>query len=391
MNAATSKMNMATPKVSVVVPIYNTEKYLRQCLDSIVGQTLRDLEIILVDDGSTDGSAAIVDEYAKKDRRIVAIHQRNGGMGKAYNSGIARAGGEYIGLVESDDWIEPDMYELLYAAAKKYDADLAKSSFFVHIPGKNGTWCDVPLGLVEPGKVRFDLTMDAPKGVFCIEDVPLLAAHHTSLWTYLYRRDFVRQIFFVESPQASYQDAPFVFEVLCRARSIVVVPRPLLHLRDEGFAQKNSSNVVDRRVMAIVDRFEEALAVLKKFKKYEVLREAYWLHAANACECFYGKIAWKFKKEMFFKMHALFRKLKEDGSFTWKYFSKNRRKCAKNWCRGRWLRSLFPTWKSIRAFLFCVHFPSREGFIFQLLGFALAGGRYVNRPAFLAWRKDSRH
>ena len=89
MEKSEGEMAKATAKVSVVVPIYTAERYLRQCLDRIVGQTLRELEIIMVDDGSSDGSSAIVDEYAARDGRIVAIHQPNGGMGKAYNVGIA--------------------------------------------------------------------------------------------------------------------------------------------------------------------------------------------------------------------------------------------------------------------------------------------------------------
>ena len=97
------------PKVSVVVPIYGVEKYLRECVDSILAQTLKDIEVILVDDGSPDGCSAIVDEYAAKDPRVVAVHQPNGGYGRAVNNGIELAKGEYIGIVESDDWIEPTM------------------------------------------------------------------------------------------------------------------------------------------------------------------------------------------------------------------------------------------------------------------------------------------
>lgn len=99
------------PDISVVVPIYGVEKYLKQCVDSILNQTFKNMEVILVDDGSRDRCPQMVDEYAAQDARVVAIHQPNGGYGKAVNAGIARARGKYIGIIESDDWIAPDMYE----------------------------------------------------------------------------------------------------------------------------------------------------------------------------------------------------------------------------------------------------------------------------------------
>jgi len=101
-------------QVSVVVPVYNVEPYLRTCMESITRQTLRDLEIICVNDGSKDGSLAILKEFAEKDPRIVLIDQPNGGYGKAMNAGIDRATGEYLGIVEPDDFIALTMYEDLY-------------------------------------------------------------------------------------------------------------------------------------------------------------------------------------------------------------------------------------------------------------------------------------
>ena len=98
-------MTKNKPKVSVVVPIYKVEKYLCECVDSILAQTLHDIEVILVDDGSPDKCPEIVDEYAKKDKRVVAVHQKNAGYSTAVNKGIAMAKGEYIGVIESDDWI----------------------------------------------------------------------------------------------------------------------------------------------------------------------------------------------------------------------------------------------------------------------------------------------
>ncbi|MDR0968825.1 MAG: glycosyltransferase [Holosporaceae bacterium] len=113
-----------TPKVSVIVPIYNVEKFLADCLNSVVNQTLKDIEIICVNDGSTDGSRKILEEFAAKDGRFVVIDQENKGQGAARNLGLDIAKGEYIGFVDGDDWIELDFFEKLYNAAKKYNADM---------------------------------------------------------------------------------------------------------------------------------------------------------------------------------------------------------------------------------------------------------------------------
>ncbi len=116
------------PKVSVIIPVYNVEPYLRKCLDSVVGQTLKDIEIICIDDGSTDGSGAILDEYAQKDKRIKVIHKKNEGQSIARNIGINLAQGEYIGFVDSDDWLDDNFYAILYATAKQSEADIVKGN-----------------------------------------------------------------------------------------------------------------------------------------------------------------------------------------------------------------------------------------------------------------------
>ena len=110
-------------KVSIIVPVYNVEKYLRQCVDSLRLQTLHDIEIILVDDGSLDNCPIICDDYAELDKRIKVIHKKNGGLGMACNSGMEIATGEYIAFCDSDDYVDMDMYETLYETAIKYDCD----------------------------------------------------------------------------------------------------------------------------------------------------------------------------------------------------------------------------------------------------------------------------
>jgi len=115
---------MKQPKVSVIIPVYNLERYLRRCLDSVTRQTLTDIEIICINDGSDDGSIAMLKAYEQADPRIRVIDKENGGQGLARNIGIEMARGEYLGFVDGDDWIEADMYEKMYHAARKNNADL---------------------------------------------------------------------------------------------------------------------------------------------------------------------------------------------------------------------------------------------------------------------------
>ncbi len=119
------KMESNNCKVSVVVPVYNVEAYLRRCVDSILAQTVEGLEVILIDDGSTDGSGEICDEYQRKDERIRVQHKPNGGLTSAWKAGVELSSGKYVGFVDSDDWIEPDMYERMLQLVLKYDADVA--------------------------------------------------------------------------------------------------------------------------------------------------------------------------------------------------------------------------------------------------------------------------
>ena len=115
--------------ISVIVPVYKVEAYLNKCIDSIISQTYKNLEIILVDDGSPDNCPKICDEYAKKDKRIKVIHKKNGGLSDARNNGLRIATGKYIGFVDSDDYIDDGMYEYLYSLIKKYDADISTCGY----------------------------------------------------------------------------------------------------------------------------------------------------------------------------------------------------------------------------------------------------------------------
>ncbi len=125
------------PLISIIVPVYKVEQYLAKCVDSILAQTYRNLEIFLVDDGSPDNCGAICDAYGQKDSRIRVIHKENGGLSSARNTALEVAQGEYFGFVDSDDWIEPEMYETLLAGIRKYDAKMAYGGRY-DVDGRTG-------------------------------------------------------------------------------------------------------------------------------------------------------------------------------------------------------------------------------------------------------------
>lgn len=124
------------PCISVIVPVYKAEEYLYRCVNSLLGQTFSDFEIILVDDGSPDNSGAICDEYALKDKRVRVIHQPNAGVSMARQKGLDNARGEYVIHADPDDWVEPDMLKELYAKAKEEDADMVICDFYMHYDGR---------------------------------------------------------------------------------------------------------------------------------------------------------------------------------------------------------------------------------------------------------------
>lgn len=183
-------MSAASPKFSVVVPMYNVESYLGECVNSIRCQTLEDIEIILVDDGSPDRCGEMAEEYAMFDNRIKVIHRANGGLGPARNSGMEVAKGEYIGFVDSDDWIEPDMYERLYSAAISSNADVVYTGLKTVSHGRVGIVLEHPFadrtlkGTKEIFELRKGFYGAAPARV---KDEPVLVSADVAG----YRRSFI--------------------------------------------------------------------------------------------------------------------------------------------------------------------------------------------------------
>jgi len=238
-------MNMnKQPAISVIVPVYNVEKYLRQCLESIVGQTFRDLEIIVINDGSKDSSLNIIREYAEKDDRIKIIDKPNEGYGKTMNRGLEAAAGEYIGIVESDDWIEPDMYETLYGIAKAHHVEVVKARY---IPFDDESGKDEKVsGMPECDTERVINPHQNP-AVFYVG---------ASIWSMIYKREFLNEhnIRFLESPGASYQDTAFNFKVWAKANRAYLTMKPLVHYRTGHSSQSVKSK---DKAFCICDEFKE--------------------------------------------------------------------------------------------------------------------------------------
>lgn len=310
------KLSRKRPKVSIVVPIYNVERYLKTCVDSILAQTLRDIEIILVDDGSPDGCGKIIDEYARKDSRVIAVHQENSGYSKAVNRGIDMARGEYIGIIESDDFIDDDMYESLYNNAKRYKTDVTKGLFYIFrtIPKageRQNTIYKNPNGV--------DLRL-APDGVFKPEDWPRIIGFHASIWSAIYKADFVKNIKIPETAGASYQDFPFMAEVFCRAKRVSVVKRPFVHWRnDEG--QGNSTSARGEKLLLMAKNSKTAIEILKKYKRLDTFKEPFFVHVLWTNYEFFNRIEWKYKKQYYNELVEIFSEIKNDPSFHYSYFS----------------------------------------------------------------------
>ncbi len=210
-------------KVSVIVPVFGVEKYLSQAVESILAQTLKDIEIILIDDGSTDNCPKIIDEYAVKDGRIVAIHKQNGGYGQTMNMGLERATGEYIAILEPDDFIDSSMYEDLYSIAKHYDSDIVKSCFYNYFDLKTKQYAKI---------VPWKDIIPEDKS-FTIQECSSFLHYHPSIWSCLYKREFLQKnnIKFPEAPGAGWTDNPFQVQTMCLAKKINYTSKPYYYWR----------------------------------------------------------------------------------------------------------------------------------------------------------------
>lgn len=203
-------------RVSVTIPVYNTSKYLRKCLDSLAAQTMHDIEFILIDDGSTDDSGAICDEYATKDPCFRVIHQENGGSAVARQTGLDASKGEYIIVCDSDDWVEPDMYEKLYRKAVETDADMVMCGYFSEY---------------EDGKSEsHNIIFKEENGV--VDNFDLLKHGAVSSWVKLIRKSlFAGTNSYYEPGINLSEDALIIFKLLKDRPKVVQIKENLYHYR----------------------------------------------------------------------------------------------------------------------------------------------------------------
>ena len=303
-------------KVSIVVPIYNVERYLAQCLDSIIAQTLQDIEIICVNDGSTDSSAEIIDSYAQKDSRIRIITKQNTGYGNSMNIGFDAAQGEYVGIVESDDYADKEMFETLYRTAKENDLDVVKSGYYFYY--------SIPKERNEKQEIASSILCNqtfCPTTFFTakMEMVEFFNIKPT-IWSAIYRRQFLidNDIRFNETPGASFQDASFNFKVWTCAQRVQLLKDAFLHYRQDN---ENSSVNSPGKVFCVCDEYEEMERFLKKHpSKYGTLecvknRIKYDSYMWN-----YERLATKFKYIFIERAAEEFREDMRNGTLQKDYF-----------------------------------------------------------------------
>ena len=207
--------------ISVIVPVYNVEAYLEKCLESICKQTYRNLDIILVDDGSSDKSSDICDLYKKRDKRINVIHKRNGGLSDARNCGIASANGDYLMFIDSDDYIEQNMIEILYYNLTEMDADISVCGYFMVYENRVIKICD--------GKNRtVYLSPQALKVLLKKENIGVVA------WNKLYKRTLFNDVRYPIGQQ--FEDINTTYKLIAASNKIVYDPQPMYY-----YIQRTSS------------------------------------------------------------------------------------------------------------------------------------------------------
>ena len=260
------------PQISVIVPVYRVEQYLRRCLDSIINQTYRNLEIILVDDGSPDSCGAICDAYAQKDPRIKVIHQKNGGVSAARNAGLDMASGSWIGWVDSDDWIEPDMYEYLIFYALQAKADIAVCSRCEQYREKS-----VMRGWTEERRLNTE------------QALRLLLENNTMqnfLWDKLWRRELFERIRFPAGK--TFEDIAVMHRLFEKAETVLCLPEAKYH-----YFQRPGSIVSDVSLSNRINYYRAAelryYEMRDRWPQFQVLLESQCVASAVGIWCAYFK------------------------------------------------------------------------------------------------------
>ena len=263
-------------KVSVIIPVYNGEKYLRQCLESVSAQTLKEIEIICVDDSSTDGSPAIIEEFAEKDARFIPVRQENGGAGAARNNGLRRARGKYLSFLDCDDFFESQMLEEAYNCAEKYGADFAVFNSDQYLEDK-GEYRSVGW------TVRYaELPPYQPFGRRSMTD-NVFKVFVGWAWDKLYNRQFVLDNGLLFQEQRTSNDLLFVFSAVAIAKKIAYVEKEkiLAHQR-----RNNKASLSNTREKSWDCFYKALLALRERLKKegiYDELEKDFINYSLHAC------------------------------------------------------------------------------------------------------------
>ena len=244
------------PRLSVIVPVYNVAAYLPACIDSILSQTVRDLELILIDDGSPDNCGQICDKYAAKDTRVQVIHQENRGVSAARNVGLRIASGDYFGFVDPDDWIAPEMYESLLMASQENHAQIAVCGF---------TFCD------ESGNTKYNQAV--PEGLYD-QDALLMSIYgmpnrfHGSMCNKIFSRTVLEGIQFDETV-AIGEDWLLLYECYCRADLAAAISGCFYFVRSRsGSATRiESADLYVHKLKAYLRLYEKAASHSKRIRR----------------------------------------------------------------------------------------------------------------------------
>jgi glycosyltransferase involved in cell wall biosynthesis len=238
------------PSISIIVPIYNVELYLVKCIESILTQSFTDFELILVNDGSKDNCGRICDEYTKKDNRIKVIHKKNGGLSDARNAGIQISSGQYIGFVDSDDWIEPEMFEKLYKLCLEKNADVSTCSIYIWDNGeKRHRWGAT-------NKIR---VFDSRTAIQKMYNEKLSGF---SAWNKLYKKSIFNNIKFPKG--RVYEDAAIMYRVYDCANKIVFLDTPLYNYNYRN-SSITRSGFSEKRFDMVLNYFEAYSYMEKKY------------------------------------------------------------------------------------------------------------------------------
>lgn len=295
------------PLVSILVPCYNVEKFLRQCIDSIRNQTYKNIEIICINDGSRDSTLEILQNYAKIDSRILIISKPNSGYGHSMNIGLDKANGEYISIIESDDFVEPEMIEKLMESAIRYNLDISKGSYFSYRTSDNSnTLADT----TNCPKDRVLKPID--------EQDPFFLA--PSIWSAIYKHEFLRKnnIRFLETPGASYQDASFAFKGYFYADRFMMINKAFVHYRVDN---PGSSVNNPKKVFCVCNEYEEIWKFARKnIERYERIKEIIPLLQLNAYKWNFNRLSSSLRKIFLRRFREEFKTLNKKGLLNLKRF-----------------------------------------------------------------------